>query len=73
MGIRFMVLSLARGPTLNFILNEFGALGMVVAKSISRQLIVAVAFLHEHGGEMLAFVTLTFHARSFLKTSNVGN
>jgi len=72
MGIRFMVLSLARGPTLNFILNEFGALGMVVAKSISRQLIGAVAFLHDHGGEMLTFETLTFHARSFLKTSNVG-
>ncbi len=52
MGIRCAVLSLARGPTLNFILNEFGALGMVVAQSISRQLIGAVAFLHGHAGEM---------------------
>jgi serine/threonine protein kinase len=53
LGIRCAVLSLARGPTLNFILNEFGALGIVVAQSISRQLIDAVAFLHYHAGEML--------------------
>jgi serine/threonine protein kinase len=52
-GIRYAVLSLARGPTLNFILNEFGALGIVVAQRISRQLIDAVAFLHSHAGEML--------------------
>lgn len=51
--VRCAVLSLARGPTLNFILNEFGALGMAVAQSISRQLIGAVAFLHGHAGKML--------------------
>ena len=73
MGIRCAVLSLARGPTLNFILNEFGALGMAVAQSISRQLIGAVAFLHGHAGEMLTLHhNMTFHARSFLKTSNIG-
>ncbi|KAL7533153.1 hypothetical protein ACHAWF_004361 [Thalassiosira exigua] len=43
-----VVLSLARGPTLHFLLTKFGALGLVVAQSVSRQLIDAVAFLHGH-------------------------
>lgn len=43
-----IVLSLARGPTLNHIINKNGALGLVVAQSISRQLIDAVAHLHGH-------------------------
>lgn len=43
-----VVLSLARGPTLNFILTKHGALGLIVAQSISRQLVEAVAFLHGH-------------------------
>jgi serine/threonine protein kinase len=50
--VRCAVLSLERGPTLNFVLNNgCGALGLVVARSISRQLIGAVAFLHGHAGE----------------------
>mmetsp|Transcript_6157 Transcript_6157/g.9705 ORF Transcript_6157/g.9705 Transcript_6157/m.9705 type:complete len:451 (-) Transcript_6157:158-1510(-) len=47
-GVNCVVLSLARGPTLNFILNKNGALGLVVAQTISRQLIDVVAFLHGH-------------------------
>jgi len=47
-GINCAVLSLARGPTLNHIITNNGALGMVIAQSISRQLIDAVAFLHGH-------------------------
>ena len=43
-----MVLSLVRGPTLNHIINKNGALGLVIAQSISRQLIDAVAHLHGH-------------------------
>jgi serine/threonine protein kinase len=43
-----MVLSLAHGPTLNYIVHNYGALGFVIAQSISRQLIGAVAFLHGH-------------------------
>jgi len=43
-----IILSLARGPTLNFIINKNGALGLIMAQSISRQLIDAVAFLHGH-------------------------
>ena len=43
-----MVLSLAHGPTLNYIIHNYGALGFVIAQSISRQLIGAVAFLHGH-------------------------
>eukprot|EP00571_Detonula_confervacea_P009793 CAMPEP_0172299316 /NCGR_PEP_ID=MMETSP1058-20130122/1672_1 /TAXON_ID=83371 /ORGANISM="Detonula confervacea, Strain CCMP 353" /LENGTH=446 /DNA_ID=CAMNT_0013008743 /DNA_START=197 /DNA_END=1537 /DNA_ORIENTATION=- len=48
LGGRCAVLSLARGPTLNFILSKYGGLGFVVAQSISQQLIGAVAFLHGH-------------------------
>jgi len=47
-GINCAVLSLARGPTLNHIITNNGALGMVIAQRISRQLIDAVAFLHGH-------------------------
>ena len=52
-GVNCVVLSLARGPTLNFILNKNGALGLVVAQSISRQLIDVVAFLHGHAGDFI--------------------
>ena len=52
-GVSCIVLSLSRGPTLNFILNKNGALGLVVAQSISRQLIDAVAFLHGHAGDFI--------------------
>jgi serine/threonine protein kinase len=56
---RCAVLSLERGPTLNFVLTNGGgcggggggSLGLVVARGISRQLIGAVAFLHGHAGE----------------------
>jgi len=47
-GANFTILSLARGPTLNFILTKRGALGLVIAQSISQQLINAIAFLHGH-------------------------
>ena len=43
-----LVLSLARGPTLNYILERGGALSLLMAKTISRQLLNAVAFLHGH-------------------------
>ncbi|KAL9186226.1 hypothetical protein ACHAXT_005464 [Thalassiosira profunda] len=47
-NVHCFVLSLARGPTLHYILQKQGALGLVVAQSIARQLIGAVAFLHGH-------------------------
>eukprot|EP01082_Thalassiosira_pseudonana_P002531 g2103.t1 g2103 contig11:721472-722983(+) len=43
-----VVLSLARGPTLAYILEKEGALGLIMAQTVSRQLIGAVAFLHGH-------------------------
>ncbi|KAL3790144.1 hypothetical protein HJC23_009581 [Cyclotella cryptica] len=43
-----LVLSLACGPTLSYILKKGGALSLLMAKTISRQLIHAVAFLHGH-------------------------
>lgn len=43
-----LVLSLARGPTLNRVLEKGGALSLLMAKTISRQLLNAVAFLHGH-------------------------
>ena len=46
------VLSLARGPTLQYILNKGGAISLVIAQSISQQLIDAVAFLHGHAGRL---------------------
>ena len=52
-GVHCLVLSLARGPTLNFILKTGGAVGLVVSQSISRQLIDAVAFLHGHAGDII--------------------
>ena len=52
-GVNVTVLSLARGPTLNHILSKYGGLGLVIAQTISRQLIDAVAFLHGHAGEFL--------------------
>jgi serine/threonine protein kinase len=44
----FIVLSLARGPKLQYILNKEGALGLKIAQCISKQLISAVSFLHGH-------------------------
>lgn len=44
----FIVLSLARGPTLQYILKKEGALGFLIAQCISKQLISAVSFLHGH-------------------------
>ena len=52
LSIHYLVLSLARGPTLNYILTKFGALGLIIAQRISQQLICAVAFLHGHAGEL---------------------
>jgi serine/threonine protein kinase len=63
-AVRCAVLSLERGPTINFILNEFGSLGLVIAKSISRQLIGAVAFLHGHAGEEACIASwFTFNSK----------
>ena len=50
--VHCLILSLARGPTLNFILKTGGAVGLVVSQSVSRQLIDAIAFLHGHAGDV---------------------
>jgi serine/threonine protein kinase len=47
--LRCLVLSLAHGPTLNYIMQKRGALSMMMAQTISSQLINTVAFLHGHG------------------------
>mmetsp|Transcript_15888 Transcript_15888/g.28709 ORF Transcript_15888/g.28709 Transcript_15888/m.28709 type:complete len:152 (+) Transcript_15888:150-605(+) len=57
-GANFTILSLARGPTLNFILTTKGALGLVIAQSISQQLINAIAFLHGHAGDFTLCIIL---------------
>ena len=44
----FIVLSLARGPTLQYVLNKEGGLGLVIAQCIAKQLISAISFLHGH-------------------------
>ncbi|KAK1737483.1 serine/threonine-protein kinase [Skeletonema marinoi] len=44
----FIVLSLARGPTLQYVLNKEGGLGFVIAQCIAKQLISAISFLHGH-------------------------
>lgn len=51
LSVHYLVLSLARGPTLNYILTKHGALGLIIAQTISQQLIGAIAFLHGHAGE----------------------
>ena len=43
-----LVISLARGPTLKHILEKGGALSLNMGKTVSRQLLSAVAFLHGH-------------------------
>ena len=43
-----LVISLARGPTLKYILEKGGALSCNISKTISQQLLSAVAFLHGH-------------------------
>ncbi len=55
LGIHYLVLSLARGPTLNYILTKFGALGLIIAQRIAQQLVCAVAFLHGHAGECIFY------------------
>ena len=45
--VKYVALSLARGPTLHHILNKGGALGLVIARTISRQLVSAIAHLHD--------------------------
>lgn len=44
----FIVLSLARGPTLQYVLNKDGGFGFKIAQCISKQLISAISFLHGH-------------------------
>eukprot|EP00574_Skeletonema_japonicum_P004478 CAMPEP_0201718182 /NCGR_PEP_ID=MMETSP0593-20130828/3747_1 /ASSEMBLY_ACC=CAM_ASM_000672 /TAXON_ID=267983 /ORGANISM="Skeletonema japonicum, Strain CCMP2506" /LENGTH=429 /DNA_ID=CAMNT_0048208415 /DNA_START=32 /DNA_END=1321 /DNA_ORIENTATION=+ len=44
----FIVLSLARGPTLQYVLNKEGGFGLKIAQCISKQLISAISFLHGH-------------------------
>jgi serine/threonine protein kinase len=46
--MRALVLSLARGPPLAYILKK-GSLGLPIAQKISSQLVNTVAFLHGHG------------------------
>ena len=48
-GHHILVMSLHRGPTLKYIIEQGGALGLKVAQSISKQLIDAIAYLHGHG------------------------
>ena len=45
----FLVMSLHRGPTLKYILEKKGRLGLKIAQCISKQLIEAVSYLHGHG------------------------
>ena len=44
----FIVLSLARGPTLQYILKKEGGFGFKIAQALSKQLVSAIAFLHGH-------------------------
>jgi serine/threonine protein kinase len=44
--MRALVLSLARGPPLTYILKHKGSLGLPIAQKISSQLVNTVAFLH---------------------------
>jgi len=43
-----MILSYHKGPTLEMLLEHGGALGLPLAKIVSRQLIDAVSYLHDH-------------------------
>ena len=52
-GMNCIVLSLARGPPLNAIISKNGALGLVIAQTISRQLIDVIAYLHGHAGKFI--------------------
>ncbi|EJK61553.1 hypothetical protein THAOC_17939, partial [Thalassiosira oceanica] len=45
--VNYVALSLARGPTLHHILIKGGALGLVIARTISSQLVSAIAHLHD--------------------------
>lgn len=47
-GHHILVMSLHRGPTLKYIIEKGGALGLKVAQSVSRQLVDAIAYLHGH-------------------------
>lgn len=47
--MRCLILSLARGPPLNYILKKRGALGLPIAQKIASQLVNTTAFLHGHG------------------------
>lgn len=47
-GQHLVVMSLHRGPTLQYILDKGGSLGFKIAQSISKQLIDAIAYLHGH-------------------------
>lgn len=43
-----IALSLAQGPTLDFIIRKGGALGLPMARSVSQQLVSGVAYMHGH-------------------------
>ena len=47
-GQHLVVMSLHRGPTLQYILDKGGSLGFKIAQSVSKQLINAIAYLHGH-------------------------
>lgn len=46
MTTRWVALQLARGPNLQQLVNQRGALGLPLARLVSRQLIAAVSYLH---------------------------
>ena len=45
--VKYVALCLARGPTLRNIIHKGGALGLVIARTISRLLVIAIAHLHD--------------------------
>ena len=47
-GHHIIVMSLHRGPTLKYIIEKRGALGMKIGQVISKQLVDAIAYLHGH-------------------------
>jgi len=48
LGYSFIALSFAKGPTLEKVLNEGGAVGIPMARVLSRQLVFTIAYLHSH-------------------------
>ena len=47
-GHHIIVMSLHRGPTLKYIIEKRGAIGMKIGQCLSKQLVDAIAYLHGH-------------------------